>query len=138
MKLKQLSCFHYLNWNPGGKELRSFALAMLVGFAVIGLMVAWRHGGVDRASLILWGVGAGLAIAAVIPGLGRIAYLAVYVPTSILGHFLSQAILGLMFALVFVPIALLLRLMGKDLLRLRRLPVWVRARSLGSSYYNQF
>jgi len=136
---RKLACFHYLNWNPARGDLRSFSLAMLIGFALLGLLAAWRQGGVAGLPAGLWTAGAVLAVAGRIRGLGRIAYLAVYIPTSILGHVLSQVILALMFLLVFVPIGLVLRLAGKDLLRLRAAPAWIRmGQARSGSYYNQF
>jgi hypothetical protein len=141
MDLKRLACFHYLNWNPSKPELRGFAKAMPVGFGVLGLLFLWRHGGMSSAVIALWCAGVVLAVAALIPGLGRLAYLAVYIPASIMGHLVSQVVLTLMFVLVFVPIGLLLRMTGKDLLRLKPSGLgWLRVPSEPgqSSYYNQF
>ena len=75
----------------------------------------WNHHYRD----CLWSAGAVLAVAAFIPKLGRLAYLAVYLPTSILGYVVSNIILALMFLFVITPLGILLRLMGKDLLQQR-------------------
>jgi hypothetical protein len=143
MSLKDLTYFKRVKWQPDASELRKFSIAMLVGFAVLGALSALRHHGVQWGSISLWSLGAVLAIAAWIPGLGRIAYLAVYVPSSFIGHFVSKIVLFFVFFLVFVPIGVLLRLLGKDLLRLRPATPrasWTPMNSLKSSnrYYRQF
>ncbi len=142
-QIKQLPCFSHLEWNPSRKLLREFAVAMVVGFLLIGALVAWRHRGLGTATYVLWSVGLLLAVGSQVPGLGRFVYLAVNVPTGILGHFVSRIILVVLFLVVFTPIGLLLRLMGKDLLHLRRPEggsLWGdRAGSPSQdSYYRQF
>ena len=120
MDLKRPAPFEHLDWRPGQPELRRFAVSMLVGFALLGLLAAWRHHHVGVTSFVLWGIGAGLAAAALVPGLGRAAYLAVYVPTSLMGFVVSRILLTGIYFLVFTPLGLLLRAFGKDLLALRR------------------
>ena len=115
---------------------------MLIGFTVLGLLVAWRTKDIGTGSIVLWGVGVLLAIAAFVPKLGRVAYLGVYLPTSIIGYVLSYLILGLIFFLVITPLALLLRWKDKDLLK-QRGPAkaeWspVKAVKTEDSYYRQF
>ena len=141
--VKALPFFKHVNWRPDASELRRFAVAMLIGFAVLGLLAAWRAGGIRTASLVLWGIGVVLAVAAFLPGLGRVAYLAVYLPTSIIGYFVSHVIVALMFFLVITPLAIILRLMGKDLLQQQRQKektLWTPVRGVKSedSYYRQF
>jgi hypothetical protein len=143
MNLTKLPYFRHVKWRPDSGELLRFAMAMLVGFTVLGLLTAWRHHSVTRGAMGLWGLGVGLAVAAMIPGLGRAAYLCVYVPSSFIGYFVSKVVLFFIFFLVFVPIGALLRLMGKDLLRFRpKAPraVWAPLDSVKDSnrYYRQF
>ena len=143
MKLSTLPFFQHVNWRPDARELRRFAVAMLIGFAVLGLLAAWRAGGIGTTSIVLWSIGVVLAAAAFVPGLGRLAYLAVYLPTSIIGYVVSHILLALMFFIVITPLGIILRLMGKDLLQQQRrkdktqwLPV--RAAKNEDSYYRQF
>ena len=143
MNFKELPYFKRVNWRPDKRDLRSFAIAMLVGFTVLSSLSSWRHHGIGRSQIVLLGVGLGLSIAALIPGLGRFAYLTVYVPTSFIGHFVSKIVLFFIFFLVFVPIGALLRLLGKDLLRVRCAKpraVWTTVVSAkgASRYYQQF
>ena len=138
-----LPFFQHVKWRPDKRELSRFAVAMLVGFSLLGLFAAWRAGGVGNGSIILWAIGISLAIAAFVPKLNRIAYLGVYLPSSIIGYVVSNVILTLMFFLVITPLGIILRLMGKDLLQQRRpkqKAMWtpVKAVKMEDRYYRQF
>lgn len=143
MSLKELAPFRHVKWHPDGDELRRFAMAMLVGFAVLGLLAAWRRHHLGPATYTLWAIGAALALGARTPVLGRAVYLGVYLPTSVIGYVVSHVILLVVFGAVFTPLALLLRLMGKDLLQFRPRKggsYWVsKAQTRGrESYYRQY
>jgi hypothetical protein len=143
MKVTELPFFQHVQWQPDRNELRRFAISMLVGFAVIGLIVAWRAGQFGRGTFICWELGLALAVAAQVPKLGRIAYLCVYVPTSLIGYVISHVVLTLIFFFVFMPLGMLLRLMGKDLLQLRATggqTKWRRVEEAkdANRYYRQF
>jgi len=143
MKFTELPFFHHVRWHPDRSDLRGFAIAMLIGFGILGSLTAWRRGGLTRAALVLWTIGIVLSASAMIPGLGRIAYLAVYVPSSFIGYFVSRIILFFVFFLVFVPIGAVLKMLGKDLLRLRpKSPraIWLTVTPTKDSnrYYRQF
>ena len=120
MSIRQLRCFHDINWSPTSRDLQSFAKSMLIGFGIIGALIAWRQGGVGSISVILWIVGLVLAAATFIPGIGKAAFLLVYLPSALIGFVISHVVIFLLFLLLFVPIGAFLRLVGKDLLRLKR------------------
>ncbi len=143
MNLKELQCFQHVQWNPSATELRTFARAMLIGFAVIGLLAAWRQGGFGPATFTLWAIGAGLAIAAFVPVVGKFAYLAIYVVSGIIGFVISRIILTLVFYLLFAPLGLVLKVMGKDFLHARRNPAateWIAHPRVSDrqSFYRRF
>ena len=143
MKFSELPFFRHVKWFPDRIELRRFAIAMLVGFTLLGALAVWRNHGFTRASMVMFALGVVLAVAAMIPGLSRFAYLAVYIPSSFIGFFVSKVILFVVFFLVFVPIGALLKLLGKDLLRLRPekpRAVWTSMNSIrdANRYYRQF
>src|SRR5262245_21827075 len=143
MSLKDLTYFKRVKWHPDNEELRRFSIAMLVGFAVLGGISALRHHGIQWGSQTLWTIGIVLSIAAWIPGLNRLAYLTFYVPSSFVGHCVSKIVLFFVFFLVFVPLGVLLRLLGKDLLRIHPAnprATWTPMNSLKNSnrYYRQF
>jgi hypothetical protein len=143
MKFTELPFFQHINWRPDRAELRRFALAMLIGFAVLGMLAAWRAGGLGANALALWLIGLALATSACLPGLGRFVYLLVYLPTSVIGYVVSNVVLTLIFFFVFMPLGLLLRLLGYDLLQLnvkRGQSNWQRRGEVkqADSYYHQF
>jgi len=116
---------------------------MLIGFSLLGLLAAWRANGIGTTSIVLWSIGIFLAVAAFVPGLGRVAYLGVYLPTSIIGYVVSNVMLALMFFVVITPLGIVLRLMGKDLLQERRekdKTQWKPVKTIKTedSYYRQF
>lgn len=143
MNIAALPFFQHVKWRPDARELRRFAIAMLIGFFVLGALSAWRARGVGTGSVVLWSIGAALAVAAFVPKLGRIAYLAVYLPTSIIGYVVSNVMLTLMFFLVITPLGIVMKLMDKDVLQQRRpdrTPQWtpVKETRTEDSYYRQF
>jgi hypothetical protein len=142
VNIKALPFFQHVKWRPDAGELRRFAIAMLIGFFVLGAVPAWWARGIGTGTVVLWGIGVSLAGAAFIPGFGRIAYLAVYLPTSIIGYVVSQVMLTLMFFLVVTPLAIILRWQGKDVLQRRRKnkPEWMPVKGVKNeeSYYRQF
>ena len=140
MNLAALPFFQHVKWRPDARELRRFAIAMLIGFSLLGLLSAWRAKGITTSAIVLWSVGVFLATAAFVPRLGRVAYLGVYLPASIIGYVVSHVILTLMFFFVITPIGVVLRLMGKDLLQRKEKTGWIPVKEVRSkdSYYRQF
>jgi len=116
---------------------------MLVGFTVLASLSVWRNHKVNTTSMVLLGIGVVLALSAMIPGLNKFAYLAVYVPSSIIGYVVSSVVLFFVFVFLFVPLGVILKLLGKDLLRLRPTApraVWTPIDSTKdlNRYYRQF
>jgi hypothetical protein len=141
MQIRHLSCFRHLSWHPSPKALREFGIAMLCGFAVLGLITLARSHAFTPAVAIVWTLGAMLAVLSRFPGPGRIAYLAVNLPTSAFGYLVSRVALVLVFFLVFLPIGRILKWMGKDLLQLkpaRSTWVPVEDQADASNYSHQF
>ena len=143
MDITVLPFFQHIKWRPDARELRRFAVAMLIGFFVLGALAAWRAKGIGTGSIVLWGICVFLAGSSFVPKLGRIAYLAVYLPTSIIGYVVSHVMLTLIFFFVITPLAIILRLLGKDLLQQRReknKSRWMPVKGVKNeeSYYRQF
>lgn len=102
--------------------LREFAGLWLV---VFGALAAWqgiRHQNATTALLL-----AALAILVGLPGLVyprllRPIFIAWMILVFPIGWFVSQVLLGLVFFGLFLPIALIMRVAGRDALSLRRRP----------------
>jgi Saxitoxin biosynthesis operon protein SxtJ len=143
VKVATLPFFQHVKWQPDTKELRRFSIAMLIGFFLLGLLSVLRASGIGTGSIVLWSIGFVLAVTALVPKVGRISYLAVYLPTSILGYVVSNVLLAIMFFLVITPLGLFLKLIGKDLLRQKRPRCesqWMPVKEAKNedSYYRQF
>lgn len=124
-----------LDLDPKEKQLRQFAWFSLIGFPLIGwVLLHWRFGYSTTPAWILTGVGLtvfvlGMAstktIKPVFVGLMLIA-----VPIGIV---LSTVVLGLLYYLLFTPVALLFKLIGRDKLHRRWEPqaasYWVERRA---------
>jgi hypothetical protein len=141
MDFKSLAAFQHLEWDPSPAELRRFSRAMWIGFGLLGLLAWWRQGTLGPPVWGLWLTGIALAAAAWVPGLGRIAYLGVYIPSSLIGFVVSRVLLMVVYFGVFLPIGLVLRLSGKDLLGTAGAkPQWRRhtGRQERRRYYRQY
>ena len=99
---------------------RSFGLVFAGFFAIVALLPA-THGGAVR----WWALALAAAFAAVAFAVPRLLHplnRAWYALGMLLHHVVNPIILAFMFYGAILPMALLLRLLGKDLLRLKREP----------------
>ncbi len=117
------------------REWRTFSLSLAGAMTLFGVLLGWRKG---------WGSGlAAWLVAALV-----LAVLAVVVPTSVrpvyrvgmrvgffLGRIVGAVLLTVAYFLVVAPLGVLLRITGRDLLRLKRDPsatsYWEPARKPG-------
>lgn len=126
-----------------GSSNRFFGLTFFVVFLVIALWLLLKHGSVH---LPTFGISIGfLAISLLFPALLGPLNRAWLKFGALLHSITSPIILGVMFYLVITPIGLLMRLAGKDLLRLKFDPdspsYWIRREPPGpdkNSLHRQF
>lgn len=116
-----------IDWKPDQKKLKQFGIISLFGFGVIGAVLGWRFGwfaeGKWLAPGILWGIGVVSAILAFIqPALLKPTYLILTAISSVIGPIVAVIILGAVFLLVFLPLGIIFRLMGRDELHRKILP----------------
>jgi hypothetical protein len=109
-----------INWNPGARELRSFARIWFPLFvAAIGVMIWWRGGSLSGA-MIAWGVGGSMAVLALAShSIARYVFVGLLVVTYPIGLVVSTVALAILFYLVFTPLGVGMRLFGRDPLRLK-------------------
>lgn len=106
--------FKEINFNPGTRELRIFALLWLAGFGAAGALVAWRGG---TWAPVVWGAAiAGGVVGALAPRALRPVYVAWMVAAFPLGWTVSLVLLALVYYAVFTPLALIFRLLRRDVL----------------------
>ena len=114
-----------MNWSdvtrpPTPKALRQFSALCIV---VFGGLWAWKaaHGQAGRASVILAIAGGVVGVLGLVrPPFVRWIYTAWMAVAFPIGWVVSRAMLAILFYLVITPIALIFRLSGRDVLRLRR------------------
>lgn len=102
--------------SPGGSN-RSLGLVFAAFFVIIGLLPLLKGGGLRLWALVVSGVFllAALAFPSVLAPLNRL-----WTRFGLLLHkIVSPIVLGIMFYLVITPTGLLMRVLGKDLLRLK-------------------
>lgn len=109
-----------IDWNPGEKKIRQFGF-MLAGFSVL-LASWWLWKGHSQRAWILGPLGliAGLASAALPGTLGAGVYKAWMCVAFAIGSVVSPLLLGLLFYGILTPMGLVMRLIGRDALRLKR------------------
>ena len=139
-----------LDWNPDTRKLKQFGIISLVGFGVIGLMVAKHLGcfngeGNWLPSQVLWGIGGiSLVLAFLRPVLLKPLYILLSIFALPIGLVVSNLLLFLIYWGLFVTTGLLLRLTGRDPLGRKTAPdsttYWVERQTAGSPerYFHQY
>ena len=113
----------HIDWRPDRRGLRKFGVAMLIGFGLMGLSFwfGWPLAASQAVVLALWGFG---AVAGLLGLSGTAAALPIYWLwmgiAFVTGSIMGRVTLGLAYYLVFTPMGLLGRLLGRDRLALRR------------------
>jgi hypothetical protein len=108
-----------VNTNPDKQELRKFGLVFATAMVLIfGLFFPWL---LERPWPVWpWIVAAVFAVPALLlPQILKPVFLVWMKIGHALGWINSRIILGILFFLMFAPVALLLRLLGKDMLKRR-------------------
>jgi uncharacterized membrane protein YciS (DUF1049 family) len=119
-----------LNLQPDRRLLRQFAWAALVMFPLIAGFLAWRHDLPLTWVLVLCGIGVVVALVelVIVPAIGDAAgaLLEKLIPQSVyrlltlvafpIGFVLSHVLIAIIYYLVITPIALLFRVMGRDVI----------------------
>jgi hypothetical protein len=112
-----------INWRPGDRQLRQFGLIALVALPILGWWFSGRPGlsswtsGQQLAVGILAGIGLLLGgIAMLRPQLLRPVFLTAMIVALPIGLVVSELVLLAIYFLLFAPISLLFRLIGRDAL----------------------
>lgn len=103
-------------WHPPARTLRQFATLWLVGSAVL----AYRAGEAFDPTLgyVIGGAAATFGVAGMIwPASVRPLFLAMTLLTLPIGQLVSRVLLAFVYLLVFTPLAIFFRLVGRDALQ---------------------
>ncbi|HEX3593787.1 MAG TPA: SxtJ family membrane protein [Polyangiaceae bacterium] len=110
--------FSEIDTEPSRAELLKFGVVLLVG-ASLSAGWMWERGH-SRAAAWLVSFGGIMLVIAVLPVIGRWAYIGWMTLGVALGRVTSPVVLLVVYALLVVPVSLAFRLMGRDILRRRR------------------
>jgi len=111
--------FAEVNWNPGVKEKRRFALTLMIGFPCLAaalLVLSRLQGEAWNAYPFVCLGGAGLAVGLIlyaVPGIARPFYLVWYFVGCCIGIVVGNLVLSAFFFLIIAPLGLLMRLCGR-------------------------
>ena len=105
------------NIDSSPRELRKFALAMAVPLALIGGFLLWR----EKEYYLYFFIASGLFICPgmFVPVVLTPLHKAWMTFSVIMGWFMTRLILCILFFVVLTPMALLMKLLGKDLLDMK-------------------
>jgi hypothetical protein len=107
-----------VNWKPGGRELRQFALLFLVFAVGFGTYVHFFKDWSPLVAQLLWGAGVLVGLGGLLfPPLARPVYIAMMALALPIGMVVSTVLMTLIYYLVLTPIGLVMRLVGYDPLR---------------------
>jgi len=111
--------FGEINWQPGRQERRRFATSLIVGFPCVaaGLLVAGRwHGAGGSFGFPLAVGGGGVALGLILwmaPQIARPFYVGWYAAAGCIGFVVGNVALAAVYLLMFAPVGLALRAMGR-------------------------
>jgi hypothetical protein len=110
-----------INRNPAARELRHFARIWFPLFVAAAGALTWWRAESSIAAVAVWAAGA--AVAAVILAsaeAARIVFVGLMTITYPIGLVISTLTLAFMFYVVFTPMGVVMRLAGRDPLRLKQ------------------
>ena len=117
--------FVEVNWRPGVKERRKFAVSLIAGFpcvaAALLLATRWHGGGWSfGAPLAVGGVGVTLGLILwAVPQIALPFYVGWYALACCIGFVMGNVMLAAIYLLMFAPIGLAMRAVGRRPLRKR-------------------
>ena len=103
-----------ITWHPSPNQLRVFALVQVLFFALISMFIT-RHSGSWQGAGIVMACSATIAVVGVcVPGIIRFVYVAWMAALFPVALTVSFILMALIFYLLFAPIGLMMKLVGRD------------------------
>jgi hypothetical protein len=134
-----------VNWHPGRKDLRVFGTGALVATLILAAVLHYRRGLDGRWALSIALFGALIFVSSfLLPRAAKIVYSVMMCIALPIGLVLSFLLMGVFYYLILTPTGIVFRLMGRDLLNLKRKhsaeSYWVKRRVPDSlkRYFHQF
>lgn len=143
--------FKEINWKPSAADLRKFAWSLVIGFPVIAVIffiakwiTTWALPD-PRFFLLLGGIGAAIGLLCLlVPFLARPLYYVWYALAACIGIVVANLLFALIFYVLFTPMGLFMRVIGRDALNLKfrrgTASYWVNAPPAppASQYFSQY
>jgi hypothetical protein len=117
-----------IDLKPDRRKLRQFGFIALVAFGGLAGLILWKGGlfgisfgeAANTVAYVLLGVGALSALFSLAyPPANRILFTGLIIVTFPIGIVISYVLMGFVFYVIFTPIALLFKLIGRDSLERR-------------------
>tara|TARA_X000000368_G_C22712834_1_gene571831 strand:+ start:173 stop:586 length:414 start_codon:yes stop_codon:yes gene_type:complete len=106
------------NIKTGKKDIRNFGITIGIILLIVAGFLFYKEK--DSFQLFIYIAGSFISLGFLIPIILKPIYLVWMIFAVILGWFMTRLILSLLFSLVITPIGLILKIMGKDLLELKK------------------
>lgn len=106
------------NIKTGKKDIRSFGITIGIILLIIAGFLFYKEK--ESFQLFIYIAGSFIGVGLIVPVILKPIYLIWMMFAVILGWFMTRLILSLLFYLVITPIGLVLRVLGKDLLNLKK------------------
>ncbi|UCD74763.1 MAG: hypothetical protein JSV91_13365 [Phycisphaerales bacterium] len=133
-----------INRTPSRRELNWFGLIFALFFGIVGGLIYWRFKA-PATAMAMWIAAGGITVLYyLIPPLRRPVYLGWLYAAFPIGWVVSHVLMAAIYFLVFLPIGLVMRLLGYDPMHRRFDPdaesYWVEHNPAGdaSRYFRQF
>ena len=105
------------NGQDRSRELRKFAITVSIALGIFGSVILWRKG---ETGLLCWGVGLLILLIGLFsPRLLSPIYRFWMALARLMGFVMTHLILALMYYFVLTPVGLVMRMLGKNPLKMR-------------------
>ena len=120
-----------INLHPTNRQLRQFGFIALVAFGVLGVLVRWKGGlfainfGENAlwVSYLFWTLGAVSALLSLVfPQGNRFLFVVLTVISYPIGYVVSFVLMAIFFYVVMTSVAIVFRLIGRDVLKRKFAP----------------
>jgi hypothetical protein len=134
-----------INWNPEKSELRKFGLIAVVVLSAAGIILRFAFGTAGIWAVLLGATGLCIFLITLVSAkAGRIIYLGLTFAGLPIGLVMSILLMGVFYFLVLMPVGLVFKIRGRDLLARRFRPdattYWSPRSQTGDPerYFHQF
>ncbi len=103
-----------INWHPSRKELRVFAVLLIVFFAIVAAVIYQKTSSVPASITIVVVASIIGLLGWCVPNFMRVVYVTWMLAVFPIGFVISHVILAVVFYLVLTPIGCIMRLCGRD------------------------